>query len=237
MKPMQVEAGRALDWFGAGWAMFMRAPGPWAILALVTLVVLFVASIVPVLNYIALPFLTPLLQAGLTVSARASDSGAMPRVEDLWAPMNDPRTRNGLVALAIGAAVAQLALIALVVVLVGSSILGAAIGGGAVLAGTSLFGGLAVLLVLAAVTMALLYAPILVLEAGLAPVAALQGSFSACLTNMGALAVAGLVLIVASVLASLPLMLGWVLLIPVTIGAIWTSYKAIFPPVPRIPAG
>jgi uncharacterized membrane protein len=85
-----------------------------------------------------------------------------------------------------------------------------------------------------------LYAAPLVLFAGVPPVHSLKLSLKACLGNWLPLLVFGLILIPLTILASLPLMLGWLFLIPIVMIAIYASYRDIFggvqaPPARRAP--
>ena len=56
----------------------------------------------------------------------------------------------------------------------------------------------------------------------------MKGSFSGCLKNMLPFLLYGVVLFVLSILASLPLLLGWLVLGPVFGASIYTSYRDIY---------
>ena len=60
------------------------------------------------------------------------------------------------------------------------------------------------------------------------PFDALKSSFSACLKNFMPFLVYGLAFLVLAVLATLPVGLGWFILIPVTQASIYASYKSLF---------
>jgi uncharacterized membrane protein len=53
-------------------------------------------------------------------------------------------------------------------------------------------------------------------------------SFRACLANIVPFLVYGLIGLVACVLATIPILLGWLILMPVLIVSIYTSYRDIF---------
>jgi uncharacterized membrane protein len=57
---------------------------------------------------------------------------------------------------------------------------------------------------------------------------AMRASFFASLRNAPAFIVFSLVYIVLVLLASIPAMLGWLLLLPVTFGAMYSSYRDVF---------
>ena len=42
-----VAAGRGLDWITGGWALFLRAPGPWIVLTLLVFVISMICTVVP----------------------------------------------------------------------------------------------------------------------------------------------------------------------------------------------
>ena len=70
------------------------------------------------------------------------------------------------------------------------------------------------------VLMAVVFAPALVFFHGMDPVAAMKASFGACADNWLAFLVYGVILLVLSFFAALPIGLGFLLLVPVTTGAL-----------------
>jgi uncharacterized membrane protein len=77
--------------------------------------------------------------------------------------------------------------------------------------------------------MAMQYAPMLVYFHNATPVDALKLSLRAFLANVGPMLVYGLILIVLAVLASIPIMLGWFILLPVIFTSLYASFCGIFP--------
>ena len=59
-------------------------------------------------------------------------------------------------------------------------------------------------------------------------VQAMKESFSGCLRNIVPFLVYGVVMMVLSVLASIPVGLGWLVLAPVLAASLYTSYKDIY---------
>ena len=57
---------------------------------------------------------------------------------------------------------------------------------------------------------------------------ALKASFSACLKNIVPFLIYGAVMFVLAIVASIPLLLGWLLLGPVLLASLYTSYRDIF---------
>jgi uncharacterized membrane protein len=77
------------------------------------------------------------------------------------------------------------------------------------------------------VGMAFVYAGPLVMFQNVAPIEALKGSFNACLQNIIPFIVFAIICAILSVVATLPFLLGWLVLGPVLCGAVYASYKAI----------
>jgi uncharacterized membrane protein len=77
-------------------------------------------------------------------------------------------------------------------------------------------------------SMAIWFAPALVALGGVAPIDAIKASFAANLKNLLPIAVFGVLYLVAAVVASLPMMLGWILLMPLVMLAAYVSYRDVF---------
>jgi uncharacterized membrane protein len=91
-----------------------------------------------------------------------------------------------------------------------------------------LLGILFFLLLLLPLIMAIWFAPALVMLGGLSPGAALKASFLGCLRNVVPFLVYGAIGIVLAIVASIPFGLGWLVLGPVTIASIYSSYCDVF---------
>jgi uncharacterized membrane protein len=76
--------------------------------------------------------------------------------------------------------------------------------------------------------MATWFAPALVVFHGMGAGAAMKASFLGCLKNILPFLLYGVVLFVFSILASLPLLLGWLVLGPVLAASVYTSYRDIY---------
>jgi uncharacterized membrane protein len=93
---------------------------------------------------------------------------------------------------------------------------------------TGLLAALVVLALMLPVVMAVWFAPALVVFHDQGAVEAMKESFSGCLRNIMPFLVYGLIGLVLSILASIPLMLGWLALGPVFAGSLYASYKDIY---------
>jgi uncharacterized membrane protein len=76
--------------------------------------------------------------------------------------------------------------------------------------------------------MAVWFAPALVVLRGIEPLDAMRLSFNGCLRNFVPFLVYGLVGLLLAIVATIPLMLGWLVLGPVTIASLYTSYCDIY---------
>ena len=82
--------------------------------------------------------------------------------------------------------------------------------------------------------MAMQFAPMLVFFRSVPPLHAMKLSLRAFLHNVGPMLVYGLTLMLLAVLASLPMFLGWVVLLPLIFTSLYASYSDIFPPLKEV---
>jgi uncharacterized membrane protein len=78
------------------------------------------------------------------------------------------------------------------------------------------------------VMLGFIYATPLVMLGNMAPVESIKASYSACFKNILPLLVFGLIYLLLAVIAAIPIGLGFLILIPVSILALYCSYKSIF---------
>jgi uncharacterized membrane protein len=91
-----------------------------------------------------------------------------------------------------------------------------------------LLGGLVGLLLGIPLIMSVWFAPALVALHDLTAFEAMKLSFRGCLRNFLPFLIYGLVSIVLAVLATLPIGLGWLLLVPSLVCSVYASYRDIF---------
>jgi uncharacterized membrane protein len=78
------------------------------------------------------------------------------------------------------------------------------------------------------VFMAIWFAPALVVFHQFGAMEALKASFDGCLKNIVPFLVQGVILLVASIVASIPFGLGWLVLGPVSFASVYTAYRDIY---------
>jgi len=242
-----VPAGRGLDWWSNAWRMFTGAPIPWLVITVVYLAIMFALSVIPFLGQFAVSLLHPVLVGGILLGCREQDRGGTLAVAHLFAGFSEKL--GPLVILALLYFAGWLAIgfvaVALVMMAVGGSALAVLTAGDPMQAGLAALGAMSVgallvillcALLIAPLLMAFWFAPPLVVLRGDEPVAAMTTSFRACLRNVAPFLVYGLLGIVFVVLACIPLFLGLLVLFPVGMATIYTSYKDVFGVPPPAPA-
>ena len=96
------------------------------------------------------------------------------------------------------------------------------------LGGTFLVALLLILALMLPLIMAIWFAPPLVVFHELGAVESMKASFLGCLRNMLPFLLYGIVLFIASLIASIPFGLGWLVLVPVFVASIYTGYRDIY---------
>jgi len=225
-----VSAGSGLQWLLRGWAMFRTAPGTWIGIAVAFMAVMLIAGMLPLLNIVA-NLLIPVFIGGISVGCRAIEEGEGIRFEHLFAGFS--RQPGGLLMLGL------LYLLALLVIAVAVGII-ATVTGIAALATIGLDGAgntaawaivvsfLAMILVFAPLAMAVWLAPPLLLFHELSAYQAIKTGVLVALRNFPSFLVYVLLVLVAAVLASLPLLLGWLVLLPVLYASLYAAYRELF---------
>jgi uncharacterized membrane protein len=227
-----VAAGRGWDWIVAGWEIFKKQPGAWIGLVVVALVIFVVLAIIPFIGSLALAIVGPVFGGGVMLGCRALDQGGELEIGHLFAGFKD---KFGTLA-AVGALnlAAQIVIMIIVMLITGASMFSMMGGGGdnpaasvgAVLG--MLLGVLIALALMVPVAMAVWFAPALVVLNERGAVDALKESFAGSLKNIVPFLLYGIVLMIAGFIASIPILLGWLVLGPIIAGSIYASYRDIY---------
>lgn len=225
-----VAAGRGWDWIVEAWALFVKQPGMWILIMVIAGILVIAISAIPILGSLASTLLMPVLGAGLMLGCKDLNQGGTLELAHLFAGFKQ-RTGDlvlvGVVNL-IGGVLIALAF----TTVAGGGVFMAIISGGtagpALPLASILIGLLLVAGLLLPLTMALWFAPALIVLHEVAPVAALKASFFACLRNWVPFLVYGVVLLVLSLAAAIPAGLGYLVLFPVLVASVYTAYRDIF---------
>lgn len=228
--PRAVDAGRGLEWLKTGWALFLKNPGIWIAIAVTWVIVFVVLNFIPVAGFLAFYFLAPVFTAGTLFGCRDLSQGGELRFDHLFAGFKHNTGNLVLVGVFYVIGIFLVGIIAVAVV-GGGAVSGALLGntgGAAAAAGAMMLAMLIVLALSVPLAMAFWFAPALVAFRGASPIDALKASFSACLKNVMPFLIYGILLLVLSVVATIPFGLGWLVLLPVLIGSLYASYVEIF---------
>ena len=223
-------AGNGWTWIAEGWELFKRQPGLWIGMVLLAAVIFIAASLIPIVGPLATTLFGPVFAAGVMVGCNTLDSGGELELGHLFAGF---RERTGTLiavgALYLAATVVVIVVVSLVMGVGMMTMMGAgdpqevaAMGMTIVLAVLVMFA-----LLLPAVMAIWLAAPLVVFHEHGA-VEAMKGSFAGCLKNILPFLVYSVVLFVFAIAATLPLMLGWLVLGPVFAASVYASYRDIY---------
>ncbi|HUO44061.1 MAG TPA: BPSS1780 family membrane protein [Burkholderiales bacterium] len=225
-----VAAARGWDWIVDGFELFKKQPGIWILILIVFVIICLLVSRIPLVGSLASVVLAEIFLGGLMLGCRSLASGGSLEIGHLFAGFSN--YTGNLVVLGVLAAVGWIVVAIPAVLIVGTGGMLAMMHGdlaGMMELGLSLV--LASLITLALsipLYMALWFAPVLIVLNGAKPVAAARQSFSACWDNIVPFLVYGIVLLVLSFAAAIPLFLGFLVLGPVIIASVYTAYRDIF---------
>jgi uncharacterized membrane protein len=239
MDARTVAAGNGWRWIAGGFGLFRRAPLLWVALTVVLVIIWMVSFLIPVLGPLLFNLFSPVLFAGLMLGCRAVDRGEDLELAHLFAGFRI----NPTSLVTIGGVYLIGTIIVVGIVFLGAG--GAAMPavdraeGDPEMMAAALRAMLLPLLVGFAIYVPILmliwFAPLLVVLENLKPVDAMKRSFGACLANWLPFTVYGVVIGVLWFIASIPLFLGLIVLLPVLICSVYVSYRDIFGP-PAAPA-
>lgn len=241
-----LSSGHGFGWFRRGWQAFKRAPGIMIGVLLLWLLISFALQFIPLIGSLGYIVISPALFAGYVHLSRAALHDQPPVLEQFFSGLTESEQRTEMLLLGLFLMVAYMIIFIVCVlffVFIALLTLGAvpydtlsqlqsAAPHNAVLTmGVLLVLLLTVLmslLLFALLTMAFTYASPLVLDGRASAGQALRLSFEACLQNILPLTVFGLFYLVFLLLAIVPLCLGLIVFLPVSLMAIAASYEDIF---------
>ncbi|MDQ6916222.1 MAG: hypothetical protein M3023_00195 [Pseudomonadota bacterium] len=242
-----VDAGRGAAWWSEGWRLFTPAVGTWILIVLIGFGIQLVLAFIPFLGSIASQLLFPILAGGLMLGCRAIDRGELLTINHLFAGFGPKAGSLLIVALIfLGVAIAILfVVLALLFVFFGAALLSHlwsasnSMSSDEAMAGLALVflvGALLFLLLYLPLVMAIWFAPALIVFKGVEPWEAMKLSFMGGIKNILPFLIYGLIWIGLAIVASIPFLLGWLVLGPVTVASVYASYCDIFEQAPSAAA-
>jgi uncharacterized membrane protein len=225
-----VAAGRGWDWIVEAFALFRKAPGIWILIAIVLCVLFIVIGLIPLLGTFASALLFPIFGGGLMLGCKDLERDGPFEIEHLFAGF---RVKTGdLVMVGAFNLIGWVVITVLVVSVIGGGLFMSIMRGAMPGAGISIAPMLIALLLVAGLSvplcMAAWFAPVLIVLQDMDAGAAMKASLFACLRNWLPFTVYGVVLLLLSLLAVLTAGLGFLVLVPVLIASVYTSYHDIF---------
>jgi uncharacterized membrane protein len=228
-----VPVGNGWTWIADAWAFMGQQRGTFIGMFLIFAVIAIAVSLIPLAGSLAMPLLTPVLSAGFMLGCDALRRGERVEIGHLFAGFQNQTARLvkvGAIALAAGVILFLIAML-----IVGADAMVLLFGGApptpeAMIAVFARF-MLAMLVMLGLsvpLYMAMWFAAPLIVLDGYDVGTALKTSFFACLKNVLPFLVWSVVMLVLAIVASIPLMLGWLLLGPLLMVSIYVSYRDIF---------
>jgi uncharacterized membrane protein len=196
-----------------------------------------VASAIPVINFLV-PVILPIVFAGLMLACQQQDQGGEISISTVGSAFSNRQGHLALLGVAYlieSISIMILMLILIIVILSGfesilqlewsEPVFWEIIFENSV---KLLLAALIGLMLFVPVFMALLFAPALVVFHKMNAFEAMLASMKACLLNVLPFLIYGIVGMALMIIASIPLLLGWLVLIPILVASIYVSYKDIF---------
>ncbi|MDP2804353.1 MAG: BPSS1780 family membrane protein [Gallionellaceae bacterium] len=221
-------------WIKQGNYLFKKSPVLLVTLLLITIAALLVTSRIPLAGDVLIGFLFPIFFVGLMRGCQALENDEELEIAHLfWGFQRAPF----LITLGAINIIAESIIIVIMTNTGGKELIDiltsetpennpAVILAAVQSAGISLPLGIGLFSML---LMAMQFAPMLVAFNNATPLAALKASLRACLRNMAALSVYGVIMLLFAFAATLAMMLGWIILFPIMITSIYAAYRRLFP--------
>ncbi len=228
-------AADGVAWISDGWKMFKSQPGTWTLITLVFSLLLVAVNLIPLIGGLLWYVLFPILGGGLMVACDAVRRGEPPTVGQLFNGFNRQTGQLALIGVIyLGVLIAVMLIFAVIGVMLAPTLgldFTAFLGEGGD-AGTITLAVTLILLAVLAISIPLLmsvwFAPALVILLEMPAFEAMKRSFLGCLANIVPFLIYGVVSLFLSLLATLPLLLGWLVVGPIFIGSVYSGYRRIY---------
>ncbi len=222
-------------WIKQGYWLFRKSPLLWISLTSIGIIGMLVLASIPVIGDPLATLLFPALLAGYMLGCHALAQGEELELTHLFAGFQQGAQQ--LVTLGGINLVLQLLILGVMKFTGGGELVDILMSGDqvndpAVITHAVQSAGMAIvigLVLFSLLMMAMQFAPMLVVFNKMLPVAAMKTSLHAFLRNILPLTVYGVLLLPFAFLASMPMMLGWLVLMPIVIASMYAIYRDVFP--------
>lgn len=233
--PRAVAPRQGVTWLTAGFGYFQKDALAWIGVTILLFLIMLALAFIPLLGNLASQILMPVFMGGLMLGCKSRAEGSEFQVTHLFAGFSrhtGPLVVLGFLYLA-GVIVLLILAVVLLFVVGGAAGIFASLGSGdpAAMAAHHDTLMLVVLVVLALylpLLMAIWFAPLLVVVHDAAPLDAMKLSFQGCLMNVLPFLLYGLLGLVLAIIAALPLLLGYLILVPMIYASIYAAYRDIY---------
>lgn len=233
----QVPIGNAWGWIVNGFHLFKANPAMWIILLVIYLAIMIPISMLPVIGSVVSTLLAPVFAAGMMWGCQALVKNQDLEINHLFEGFK--RNTSQLVTIG-GIYMVSLLFVAVIVVLALDKETVELLVQGKDLspeqADGILMPILVALLLIMPVLMAYWFAPVLAGLHNLSAVDAMKLSFAACLRNMLPFLLYGLIFMVLLIIAIIPFGLGLVVVVPMMMTSLYSSYADVFGIESTVPA-
>jgi uncharacterized membrane protein len=242
MEPQRLQAGRGWEWIKQGYALFAKAPLLWIVLLVICLVAAVAISAIPFIGEPLVSLLMPAMVVGLMAGCRALHNGEELELPHLFSGFQ--KHTAPLVTLGGITLVAQFLILGVMMLVGGGALVSilmssTGVDDPSIIAKAVTGAGLAVLIgavLFSILLMATQFAPMLIYFNNAPPVAAMKLSIRAFTRNVLPMLVYSMTFVALAILASLPMFLGWLVLLPVIFTSLYAAYVDIFPPIKEVAA-
>ena len=237
MEPQRLQARQGWEWIKRGYALFMLAPLLWIVFLLIFFISAVAVSNLPVIGDPLVSLLMPVVLAGLMTGCRSLEQGGELELVHFFSGFKQHTSL--LITLGGISLVGQFLILGVMMATGGDELVGLMTSGQPdinpnvlmkAMSGATFAISLGVALYLF-LTSVIQFATLLVYFNGIPPIPAMQLAMRAFVYNIRPMLVFGVTFLFLGMLATLPMGLGWLVLMPLSFTSLYTSYSAIFPSV------
>jgi len=234
-KPRAAEISRGMAWLSEGFGYFQKDILAWVGVTILLFVFIIALAFIPLLGNLAIEVLMPIFIAGLMLGCQARAQGEKFQVVHLFAGFSQHTGQLMILGLLYLAGIIAIAILIVILVIVGAgdTAIMAELEAGDIAALTDnrkflLLIALIVAALYVPLLMAYWFAPALVILRKAGAIDAIKLSFTGCLMNIMPFILYGLIGLVLSIVAIIPMGLGLLVLIPVVTASIYVAYQDIY---------
>lgn len=235
METNKLDAGQGLAWYGCGWNLFRPFVAVWLLYGVIFLAILAVCFFIPLLGPLLFMLVFPLLAAGFYIGADNVNRGSALELGTLFQGFTREDIRSPLLILG-GLFLGLMIAAAVIMMLFGAGMMGTMGQGGqgpgmgpqAFFSPAMGAGFIVGLVVQVLIAMCMFFAIPLATFDQVQPVEAVRSSFQAAARNILPFLIFVISYMILAFIASLPMLLGLILLFPVAFCSIYCAYRGVF---------